>query len=236
MMEPGSESAQSSDSHDENRGGILHRIEEKLNRLLGRRDDEWHDRAWAPLDSPFAFYSPGDPSPRFFGGPSADAPGWDPSLAGPRFDRINPGAVGSHAVDPVASYSGAQTPLLSSHSSAREYYLLMRARAQAEAEGGTGHYADYRARKMHELDREYAAYRRDQQERFDSDFDAWREKRKGPPGPVEEPLRSEMKAHDPPGAQSRGARPHDRDLEFLSHTGPPTPAKGRTPYAFTPSS
>ena len=136
---------------------------------------------------------PGDPAPRFFGGPRADAPGWDPSFAGPRFDRIDPGSVGTHAVHPVASYSGAQTPLLSPHSSAREYYLLMRARAEEEAEGGTGYYADYRARKMRELDREYAGYRRDQQDRFDREFDAWREKRKGPPKPVEESLRSEPK-------------------------------------------
>jgi hypothetical protein len=99
-MESASGRAQSSDAHDENRGGILHRIEEKLNHLLGRRDDEWHDRPWAPLDSPFASYSPGDPSPRLFGGPRADAPGWDPSLAGPRFDRIDPGSVGTHAAHP----------------------------------------------------------------------------------------------------------------------------------------
>lgn len=188
-MESTSERAKRSDPHDEDRQGILRRIEDKLNQLLRRRDDEWRDAAWAPVDSSLVFYSPGDPSPRFFGGPRADAPGWDPSLAGPRFDRIDPGSVGTHAVDPVASYSGARTQLLSPHNSAREYYLLMR--AGAEAEGGTGYYADYRRRKMHELDREYAHYRRDQQDRFDREFDAWREKRKGPPKPVEESRRSE---------------------------------------------
>lgn len=73
----------------EHREGILQRIEEKLNDLLGRRHDDWHDRSWAPLDSPVASYGPGDPSPRLFGGPRADAPGWDPGLAGPRFDRID---------------------------------------------------------------------------------------------------------------------------------------------------
>jgi hypothetical protein len=195
-MESDSRRTQRSDSQDEDRGGVLRRIEEKLDRLLGRSDDDWRDRGWAPEDSPFAYYSPGDPSPRFFGGPRADAPGWDPSLAGPRFDRINPGAVGTHGVDPVSSYYGAQTPLLSAHSSAREYYLLMRARAQAEAQGGPGLYADYRGRKMRELDREYADYRRDQQERFDRDFDAWREKRDGPPKSVEEPVRSEAKSDE----------------------------------------
>jgi hypothetical protein len=181
----------------ENREGILHRIEEKLNRLLGQRDDdEWHEHPWAPLDSPFVSYSPGDPAPRFFGGPRADALVWDPSLAGPRFDRIDVGSVGTHAVHPISSYDGARTPLFTPHSSAREYYLLMRAGAEQEAEGGTSHYADYRARKMRELDREYAGYRRDQQERFDREFDAWREKRKGPPEPVEEPLRSEPTAEE----------------------------------------
>ena len=74
---------------EEDRGRILRRIEEKLDRLLGRREDDWHEREWAPLDSPFAYYGAGDPSPRFFGGPRADAPGWDPGLAGPRFDRID---------------------------------------------------------------------------------------------------------------------------------------------------
>ena len=179
-MESAEGRARSWDSDDERRGGILHRIEEKLNSLLGRRDDEWHDRAWAPLDSSFASYTPGDPAPRLFGGPPADALVWDPSLAGPRFDRIDLGSVGTHAVHPVSSYDGARTPLLSPHSSAREYYLLMQARAQEEAEDGSSHYADYRARKVRELDGEYAEYRREQQDRFDRDFDAWREKRKGP--------------------------------------------------------
>jgi hypothetical protein len=195
-MDPSSGKAKRSDSHDENREGILHRIEDKLNRLLDRGGDEWRERAWAPLDSPFVFYGPGDPSPSFFGGPRADAPGWDPSLAGPRFDRIDPGAVGTHAVDPVASYAGAQTPLIRPHNSAREYYLLMRAQSDEEAGGGSGYYADYRRRKMRELDREYAGFRRDQQDRFDREFDAWREKRKGPPQRVEEPLRSETEADE----------------------------------------
>lgn len=185
--------AGSSDPHDESREGLLHRIEEKLDRLLGQRDDEWHDRGWAPEDSPFAGYSPGDPSPRLFGGPRADAPVWDPSLAGPRFDRIDVGSVGTHGVDPRSSYDGAQTPTLSPHSSAREYYLLMRAGTE-EAKGDHGDYAEYRTRHMRELDREYAAYRREQQDRFDRDFHAWREKRKGPSHPVQEPLRTEPKA------------------------------------------
>ena len=193
-MKSHSEKPQPNEPRAEDREGLLHRIEEKLNRLLGRRDDDWHERAWAPLDSPFASYSPNDPSPRLFGGPRADAPGWDPSLAGPRFDRIDPGSVGTHAVHPKASYPGAQTPLLTAHSSAREYYILMQERA--EAEGGTDGYARYRGRKMRELDREYADYRRDQQDRFDRDFAAWRDKRNRPPEVIDEPRRSEQKADE----------------------------------------
>jgi hypothetical protein len=179
-------------TESEHREGILHRIEEKLNHLLGRRDDDWHDRSWAPLDSPFASYSPGDPSPRLFGGPRVDAPGWDPSLAGPRFDRIDVGSVGTHAAHPVSSFAGAQTPLLGSHSSAREYYLLMQERAEQEDHEARS-YAEYRGRRMREFDREYADYRRDRQDCFDRDFDAWRQNRKGPPKAVEEPGRSEAK-------------------------------------------
>ena len=191
-MKSHSEKPQPNEPRDEDREGLLHRIEEKLNRLLGRRDDEWHDRAWAPVDSPFASYSPNDPSPRLFGGPRADAPGWDPSLAGPRFDRIDLGSVGTHAAHPTSSYPGAQTPLLSAHSSAREYYLLMQERAQ-DGEADTGGYARYRGRQMREFDREYADYRRDQQDRFDHDFAAWRDKRNRPP---DEPLRSEQQADE----------------------------------------
>ena len=194
-MESDERRARSSGSHDERRESLLHRIEEKLNRLLGQ-DDDWHYRRWAPEDSPFAGYSPGDPAPRLFGEARADAPAWDPSLAGPRFDRIDVGSVGTHGVDPRSSYDGAQTPAISPHSSAREYYLLME--AEEEAHRGHGDYAGYRTRTMREFDRDYAAYRREQQDRFDRDFHAWREKRKGPPDPVQEPLRTEKAEPEKP--------------------------------------
>jgi hypothetical protein len=192
-MDSDSRTPNRDEDREEDRGGILRRIEEKLDRLLSPRGDDWHEREWAPLDSPFAYYEPGDPSPRLFGGPRADAPGWDPSLAGPRFDRIDVGAVGSHGVDPVSSFDGGQRPAFSPHSSAREYYLLRRARAQGSGAPG---YADYRRRKTAELDREYADYCRDRQARFDRDFDAWRQKRSGPPAPIEEPARDETGGED----------------------------------------
>ena len=180
-------------SHEERRESLLHRIEEKLNRLLGEADDDWHDRRWAPEDSPFARYSPGDPSPRPFGGARADAPAWDPSLAGPRFDRIDVGSVGTHGVDPRSSFDGSQTPTFSPHSSAREYYLLMEAESE-KAKGEHSDYAQFRTRHMRELDRDYAAYQREQQDRFHRDFHAWREKRKGPSQPIHEPMRTEPKS------------------------------------------
>jgi hypothetical protein len=190
-MDSDSRTPKRDEDQEEDRGGILRRIEEKLDRLLSPRGDDWHEREWAALDSPFAEYEPGDPSPRFFGGPRADAPGWDPSLAGPRFDRIDAGGVGTHGVDPVSSFDGGQRPLFTPHSSAREYYLLTRARAQRGAGGGAPGYADYRRRKKAELDREYADYCREQQASFDRDFDAWRQKRGGPAPSANEPARRE---------------------------------------------
>lgn len=178
-MDSDSHTPDRDEAREEHGGGILRRIEEKLNRLLGPREDDWHEREWAPLDSPFAYYEPGNPSPRLFGGPPGDATGWDPSLAGPRFDRIDVGSVGTHGVHPVSSFDGAQKPLFTPHSSAREYYLLMRAKRQAEDGQAAACYADYRQRKSTELDRDYADFCRDRQARFDEDFDAWRQKRAG---------------------------------------------------------
>lgn len=177
---------------DEDHGGILRRIEEKLDHLLGSHEDDWHEREWAPLDSPFAYYNPGDPSPRLFGGPRADATGWDPSLAGPRFDRIDVGSVGTHAVDPVSSFDGAQQPLFTPHSSAREYYLLMRAKRHAGARDSATQYANYRRKKKAELDREYASYCSEQQSCFDRDFDAWRQNRAAPAPSINEPSQREI--------------------------------------------
>jgi hypothetical protein len=176
-MDSDSRTVDQDEGREDDRGSILRRIEEKLDRLLGSGDDDWHEREWAPPDSPFAPYGPGSPRPSFIA--PADTPGWDPSLAGPRFD------------DPVPSFDDAQP--LAARSSAREYYLLMRARQQRRAAAG---YADYRRRKNAELDREYGDYCRDQQACFDRDFEAWRQKRSGPPAPVEEPARQETAGED----------------------------------------
>lgn len=192
-MDNDSHTLDQNEDREEGGGGILRRIEEKLDRLLGPREEDWHEREWAPLDSPIASYDPGDPSPRLYGGPRADAIGWDPSLAGPRFDRINVGGVGTHGVDPVSSFDGAQRTPFAPHSSAREYYLLMRARGQRAAGEGPAGYADYRWRKKAELDREYADYCRDRQACFDRDFDAWRQKRAGAAASADKPAPREHK-------------------------------------------
>jgi hypothetical protein len=175
-MDSDSGTADQGNDREQERGSILQRIEEKLDRLLGPHHDEWRERSWAPLEPPSGYPGADDPSPRLFGGPPADAPGWDASITGPRFDSVDVGAVGAHGVDPVSSFDGAQPPMFNARSSAREYYLLSQARGRAHAGGASG-YAEYRRRKQAELDREYADYCRDQQERFDRDFNAWRQKR-----------------------------------------------------------
>jgi hypothetical protein len=169
---------------DERHGGILRRIEEKLDHLLGSGDDDWHEREWAP---------PGDPRPRFFEEPPAEA--WDSSFAAPRFDRVDVGSVGSDAVHP-ASLDPEQGPFIGARSSAREYYLAMRARQQKAAGDGANRYADYRRRKRAELDSEYAEYCHDRQACFDRDFEDWRQKRAGRAPSVDEPARQESAAED----------------------------------------
>jgi hypothetical protein len=175
-MDTDSRTADQGNDQGRDRDDILRRIEEKLDRLLAPSDDDRREHERGPLGSRPDYPGPGDLWPGFFGGPPADAPGWDAGIAPPRFDVIDVGAVGTHGVDPVSSFDGAQAPLFNARSSAREYYLLSRAR-QAHAGAVATGYAEYRRRKEAELDREYADYRRDQQARFDRDFDAWRRKR-----------------------------------------------------------
>ena len=175
-METDSRKQRQNEGREEDHGGLLRRIEDKLDRLLGSHDDDWHEREWAP---------PGDPRPRFSGAPPAV--GWDSSFAGPRFDRIDAGSVGSEGVDPGSSFDPEQGPFFGARSSAREYYLAMRARGQRNAGDGPSGYGDYRRRRQAELDREYADYCRDRQACFDRDFNAWREQRAGPASSADEP-------------------------------------------------
>lgn len=175
-MDSVSHAPSENEDREDERGGILRRIEEKLDRLLSSREDDWHEREWAPPDSPFAPYGPGSPRPGFI--VPADLPHWDPSVAGPRADQ-----------DPAASFDDTQP--VAARSSAREYYLLMQARQKRAAREAAAGYADYRRRKNAELDREYGDYCRDQQARFDRDFNAWRQKRARPVPAVDEPTLQE---------------------------------------------
>ena len=179
-MDSDSRTVDQDERREEDLGSIFRRIEEKLDRLLGSRDDDWHEREWAP---------PGDPRPRFFEGPPAG--GRNSSFAGLRFDRIDVGSVGSDGVDPVSPFDPEQGPFFGARSSAREYYLLMRAKQQQAADDDANSYADYRRRKKAELDREYGDYCRDRQACFNRDFDDWRQKRAGPAPSADDALRQE---------------------------------------------
>lgn len=157
-------------------GEALRRIEEKLDRLLGPREDDWHTREWAPPDAPFAPYGPGGPRPSFIDVSQAGA--------GPRF-------VGAHSAESDSSSDDPLAAPVAARSSAREYYLMMQGRGHRGGRDDASSYEDYRRRKRAELDREYAEYCRDRQACFDRDFDGWRDKRRGPGSPVEEPARQE---------------------------------------------
>ena len=106
----------------------------------------------------------------FFG-----APGYDASFAGPRFDRLDVGSVGSHGVHPVSSvYGGAYRGMFGAtsgplQSSARRYAEIERSRDP--------HYSEWRNRQIDQLDRDYDEYRREHQTKFDREFGAWRERR-----------------------------------------------------------
>ena len=108
------------------------------------------------------------------------APGYDASLAGPRFDRLDVGSTGTHGVHPVTSiYGGNLEGPMGLHpgggygSSARRY-------AEIQRHGHGRHdpdYAQWRDRQIEQLDRDYDEYRRENQSRFEREFGEWREKR-----------------------------------------------------------
>jgi hypothetical protein len=125
----------------------------------------------------------GDAFGQDYGGPGEPstfdlAPGYDASFAGPRFDRLDVGSVGTHGVHPVSSmfggdYSGpfGVLPGGGYRSSARRYAELQRHGHQDL------HYAEWRSRQIEQLDRDYDEYRREHQARFEKEFGEWRERR-----------------------------------------------------------
>ncbi len=165
--------------HDSHRS-ILERIEEKLSRLLGSDDDRDAPRESGRDDEPETTWDEGDSEPRILGGPHASAPGWDPSFAGPRFDRVDLGSVGTHAAHPVASVYGAYGVGPSGYrSSAREHLIAEQAARHAHHGGGHHHYADWRNQQIEALDRAYEEYCREKNESFAQEFGNWRTRRQG---------------------------------------------------------
>jgi hypothetical protein len=119
-------------------------------------------------------------------------PGFDPEFGGPRFDRQDPGHVGTHAAHPVASpYGTAQQGLSGGFApggSARARAILdqherEQGRQQGRNEETRGHaeydphYHEWRRRQIETLDRDYDEYRQENASRFESEFGSWRERR-----------------------------------------------------------
>jgi len=110
----------------------------------------------------------GDYGPRpYWGDSGAGGIGYDPQ-SGPRFDRIDIGSTGTQGVHPVSSvFNPAYGASGGYISSARDYAIVRH----------DPHYAEWRRRRIAELDRDYEDYRREHQDRFDREFGAWRETR-----------------------------------------------------------
>lgn len=101
------------------------------------------------------------------------APGYDGEFEGPRFDRLDPGSVGTHGVHPVSSSSGGMYG-----ASAGGYRSSARRYAMRRARGGSDpHYAEWRQRQIDEIDRDYDDYRREHQAKFENEFGTWRQRR-----------------------------------------------------------
>jgi hypothetical protein len=119
----------------------------------------------------------------FYGGGGA-GPGLDPNFAaGPRFDRQDPGHVGSHGAHPVASpYGEAQSGGLGGGGSSARARAILQQHEQSHGRSGGGeqhdpHYSEWRRRQIEELDRDYDEYRQENASRFESEFGSWRQKR-----------------------------------------------------------
>jgi hypothetical protein len=123
---------------------------------LGDRD--WRGRSDEPdyggegYSAGGGWYGPGTADSDYLYGD----PGRYHEAGEPRFGRAGIGGFG-HDIGAAGMFG----------SSAREFAIARH----------DPHYADWRARQMTELDRDYDEYRRENQSRFDREFGAWREKR-----------------------------------------------------------
>jgi hypothetical protein len=154
----------------------------------GPRPQRMGDRGQRPLDDPEADMARYGGAPATGYGaatgrmteadPMFGAPGYDASFAGPRFDRVDVGSVGSHGVHPVSSPFGADYGGAAGFGPQVGYGST----ARRAAELGTlrhrdPHYAEARRRELERLDRDYEAYHGERQETFEREFGAWRERR-----------------------------------------------------------
>ena len=106
------------------------------------------------------------------------APGYDASFAGPRFDRVDVGSVGSHGVHPVSSVYGGDLSGPFGIQPGGGYGSSARRFAEMGRQGHHDpHYAEWRSRQIEQLDRDYDEYRREHQTRFEREFGEWRERR-----------------------------------------------------------
>jgi hypothetical protein len=193
--------------HDDDHRSLLERIEAKLNRLFGDDDDRSRyqgggyqgsrssgDRGgrfesrpgWGDERGGYAMGESEGDDDRILGGPHIDAPGWDPSFPGPRFDRVDVGSTGTHGVHPVSSVYGAGYGIGAMGSAGGGDYARERMMQRGQRGGGGGSsdisdhsYSEWRRRQIEALDNDYDEYRREHQSKFDQEFHGWREKRQG---------------------------------------------------------
>lgn len=111
---------------------------------------------------------------------------------GRRFDRIDPGHVGSQGAHPMSSpvggaYGGGYGIGASGSAGSSARYAGQpggQAGGQTGSSGGgrggdlhDPHYSEWRNRQIESLDRDYDEYRREHQSKFEQDFGNWRSKR-----------------------------------------------------------
>ncbi len=95
-----------------------------------------------------------------------------------RFDRIDPGQIGSAGSQPVqggtAYGAGYGIGAYGGYRSIADRYAPTRGSDLHDR-----HYSEWRDRQISSLDRDYDDYRREHQSRFEQEFGTWREKRQG---------------------------------------------------------
>ncbi|MBA3678280.1 MAG: DUF2171 domain-containing protein [Sphingosinicella sp.] len=103
---------------------------------------------------------------------------------GRRFDRVDPGHVGSQGAHPMLSPVGGGYGIGASGSAGSS----ARYAGQADQSGGRSggarggdlhdpHYSEWRNRQIQSLDSDYDEYRREHQSKFEQDFGNWRSRR-----------------------------------------------------------